>query len=148
MSNATWTVEGIKELLGKSNKAVERAVLCIYERQTADEKAVGETNHQNGVGFNASDAELLTSFAAQINKKVANGGALGNCLSPKQLELARKKMPRYARQLAEEANGKAQPAKPEATPAGGDLEEQIYRAEAAQGHISEVRNRIAAFINS
>jgi hypothetical protein len=43
------------------------------------------------MGFNGVDAEILTSFAVQIKRF--------NRLSPKQIEIARKKMGKYARQL-------------------------------------------------
>lgn len=97
----------IKALLEKSSKAIERGILAIYERQTADEKATESTNHENGVGFSGADAEILSSFASQIMRKESRGVALGQCLSEKQIVIARKKMLKYARQLAEIANEKS-----------------------------------------
>lgn len=107
------TPETIKELLSNSNAAVERALVVLYERQTADEQASQSTSHQNGMGFGAFDAEILSSFACQVNAKLGQhsdylGRArkLGECLSAKQMELARKKVVRYAKQLALVANEK------------------------------------------
>lgn len=101
------TTESIKTLLSTSLPAIERAILVIYERQTLDEKATESTSHNNGVGFSAVDAEILSSFAAQIQRKQGRGVALGACLSEKQMVIAKKRMLVYARQLAEVANEKA-----------------------------------------
>jgi hypothetical protein len=68
-----------------------RALIVIYENQTADEKDIGVTKHNNGVGFNGTDAELLTSFAQQVNA--------GRNLSQRQTDYLFKKMPKYAGQL-------------------------------------------------
>lgn len=100
------TSESIKALLETSSKAVEKGILVIYDRQTQDEKSTESTNHQNGVGFSGVDAEILSSFAAQILRKQGRGQALGTCLSEKQMAIAKKKIARYSRQLAEVANEK------------------------------------------
>ena len=99
MATATkvWTKEEIRDLLERSNKMVHRSIVKIFERQTEDEKSTEATNHNNGVGFNSVDAQLLSSFAKQILE--------GRSLSPKQLEWARKKLPKYSNQLAKIANG-------------------------------------------
>jgi len=95
---ATWTKEGIQQLLDSNPKAVQRAIVAIYKRQTADEQASKTTRVHNSVGFSAIDAQLLTSFAEQIGR--------GRTLSEKQLTLGRAKIKRYWRQLMEIANGK------------------------------------------
>lgn len=100
------TSESIKALLETSSKAVEKGILVIYDRQTQDEKTTESTNHQNGVGFSGADAEILSSFAAQILRKQSRGIELGKCLSEKQMAIAKKKIARYSRQLAEVANEK------------------------------------------
>jgi hypothetical protein len=92
-----WTKEEIKDLLERSNKMVHRSIVKIFERQTEDEKSTEATNHNNGVGFNGIDAQLLSSFAKQI--------LAGRTLSDKQLYYARKKIMKYAGQLARIANG-------------------------------------------
>lgn len=102
----THTTETIKTLLTTSNAAVEKALIVLYERQTSDEQATGTTRNVNGRGFSAFDAEILSSFACQVEKKIGQGRKLGQCLSEKQMELARKKVTRYAKQLAEVANAK------------------------------------------
>lgn len=100
------TAQDIKALLERSDRAVERAVVLIYHRQTADERAGEVTVHSNGVGFNAFDAEILSSFAKQIELNRWNMPE-GRILSAKQMVIARRKMMRYTRQLIEEAEAKA-----------------------------------------
>jgi hypothetical protein len=86
-----WNREKVLDLLDRSDKAVWRAVHRIYQNQTTAERAMEATVEQNGVGFNGADAELLTSFAKQYERK--------GWLSPKQTALARKKVKKYTRQL-------------------------------------------------
>ena len=68
-----------------------KALVKIYEFQTADEKAAGVTNKFNGVGFSGIDAGILSSFAVQVNS--------GRNLSAKQMSIVFKKMPRYWKQI-------------------------------------------------
>lgn len=107
MSTNIHTADSIKTLLSTSDAAVEKALLVIYDRQTQDEQDTQGTRHSNGVGFSAVDAEILSSFACWVQRKQSQGVKLGKCLSQKQMALARKKIARYARQLAEVANAKA-----------------------------------------
>lgn len=88
-----WTKEGIQALIQTNDRAVERAVVSIYRYQTYTEKLSKATTDHNGMGFNAFDAEILTSFAEQLLS--------GWSLTPKQMGIARKKMVRYWRQLLE-----------------------------------------------
>lgn len=104
VNGKVWTKEDIKNLLFKNDKAVFRGVVRIYERQTADEKAVGETAYNNGVGFSGADANILSSFARQIQEYDPLTSKFKTPLSPKQLEIARKKIVKYAGQLADIAN--------------------------------------------
>jgi hypothetical protein len=94
------TKDEILKLLTESDRAVERAVLAIYARQTADERAIEATTMHNGMGFGAFDAEFLTSLAKRLES--------GRHLTPEQMKHARKKMLRYTRQLIEVATLKAQ----------------------------------------
>jgi SNF2 family DNA or RNA helicase len=63
----------------------------LYARQTESEKSTDCTIEQNGSGFNAVDAPILSSFTTQILK--------GATLSEKQLNIAKKLLPKYAKQL-------------------------------------------------
>lgn len=83
----------IKQLLAEKDKAVVRAVVAIYRRQTNDEKLCQLTKETNYQGFCANDASIMSMYAEQILKF---GG-----LTQQQLRIARDRMMRYSRQLAE-----------------------------------------------
>ena len=95
----TYTPEYIKEMLNTNDKWLCRGIIAIYNKQTADEKEAETTKHSNGVGFSGCDAEILSSFAKQL--------LAGRSLSNKQREISRKKIVKYAKQLATIANGGA-----------------------------------------
>lgn len=88
-----WTKDAIQTMLDTNDKAVYRALVAIYSRQTEHEKCLGQTKEHNGIGFSAFDAEFLSSLAEQVKSR--------GSLSPRQLELARKKVKSYWRQLLE-----------------------------------------------
>lgn len=92
-----WTKDQIVENMKISQKVMQRAIIAIYSKQTADEQRTEETRHNNGIGFNGSDAIILSSFAKQIQR--------GATLSAKQMAIALKKMPKYAGQLERIAKG-------------------------------------------
>ena len=92
----TWTIEEIRELLKESDKAVARAILAIYNRQTEDEKIVKETSASNGVGYNGVDANFMSSLAQFYQSK--------GFLSVGQLKYGRKKIMKYAGQLTDSVN--------------------------------------------
>lgn len=48
-------------------KWVEKAILVLYDRQTSDEQAGGETRHDNAQGFTSADAKRM-SFVAEFLK--------------------------------------------------------------------------------
>ena len=100
--------EMIKANLAASDKWVCNAILAIYARQTADEQASESTDHHNGVGFSAADAEILSSFAKQIQRHRQGGGRYLAPLSPRQLELGRRRIAKYAGQLLQAAHARAQ----------------------------------------
>ena len=94
-----WTADEIKDIISRNDRQLCLAIVQIYNCQTEDEKLYKETSHDNGIGFNAFDSEILSSFAEQYLER--------GSLSKRQLEIARKKMPKYGRQLAELANKQA-----------------------------------------
>jgi hypothetical protein len=98
-----WTLPMLRELLNTNDKAVKRALVVIWEKQTEDEKHAHETHENNGVGFNGVDAAILTSFVEQMRKKGEESGVnwkQGEAwLSPKQIHLARKKVMKYSGQI-------------------------------------------------
>lgn len=76
-TNAAWAIRGL---------------VRIYSFQTADEQDSENTCHDNGIGFSGCDANILSSFAKQVNA--------GRNLSPKQMAIVYKKMPKYSKQIA------------------------------------------------
>lgn len=91
-----WTTDEIVTLIQSNDKAVAKAVIAIYNRQTADEKMIENTTHSNGVGFNASDVRYLSYIAKYCERNQA--------LTGKHLDKARQKILKYRRQLVEIAN--------------------------------------------
>lgn len=97
MTDKKWTKEEVKEKLATDDKWLVRGLLAIHARQTEEEKATETTKEQNGIGFNGVDANILTDLVNQYKR--TNG-----FLSPRQIALIRKKMVKYAGQLARIAN--------------------------------------------
>ena len=93
------TIETIRELLRTNDRAVMRAIWVLYERQTSTEILSRQTLDANGVGFNACDAEFLTSLAEQAEER--------GTLTAKQISAGRKAVMKYAGQLVRIANGEA-----------------------------------------
>ena len=97
-----WDVDAIRAKLAASDVMVERSLVRLFAWQTSDEQEQGVTSHTNGRGFNSVDAKFLSSLARQVSR--SNGYSEGRKLSPKQLVWARKKLSKYAGQLASIAN--------------------------------------------
>lgn len=91
-----WTKDEIKDHMKNEDAWLYRGILAIYNRQTDNEQFSGETHDLNGMGFNGADAPIMSSFAEFLKKT--------GFLTPKQQIIARKKMMKYAGQLAEIAN--------------------------------------------
>ncbi len=92
-----WTKEEIKNLLLTKDIMVVKSLVKLYQLQTLDEQRAGETTHQNGVGFNGTDSQFLSScarFAMQTGY-----------LSPKQIAIVRRKIIKYSGQITKIANG-------------------------------------------
>ena len=123
-----YTVDEIKNKLSTNDKWLVRGLLAIYAKQTADERAAEVTQHQNGVGFNGTDANILSSFAKQVLQWQATENPRYQVpLSPKQFALLRRKMNKYAAQLVRiaEANNPVEDLTP---PARNEYSDQV-RAE-------------------
>ena len=99
------TSTDIVKLLETNDKAVARALVVLYERQTADEKVSENTRHHNNRGFRPCHARMGTSMAKFY---LARG-----YLSPKQIAYWRKRgkegmrISIYWRQLLDAAHKKA-----------------------------------------
>ena len=99
MSENNWTPDAIRALLDRSDKAVERAVVAIYNLQTHDEQAREDTIHRNGVGFAACHAHRGSYYARWI--------LAGRHLTGQHLDKARRMVRHYVGQLNEIATAHA-----------------------------------------
>lgn len=108
MTKTACTVEEVRARVGSDPKWAQRAVVAIYRHQTMDEQAAGLTAHDNGIGFNNADARILTDFAKQILGLPGSSGRprLATPLTGRQLAVAYRLMPKYARQLHRIASAK------------------------------------------
>ena len=97
MEPKTWTRTEIEEMINAHDGAVERAMVAIWERQTADEKETQGTRHHNGRGFAAWSARSGTYYAGWVRS--------GRRLTGKHLAKARKIALYHAGQLTDFANG-------------------------------------------
>jgi hypothetical protein len=102
----THTVESIKNLLRTNDKAVARALVALYKRQTEDEQNTESTRHSNGEGFTAAHASIGSSMAKFYLEN--------NFLTKKQIDYWRKptekrgmRIELYANQLLRIANQKS-----------------------------------------
>lgn len=101
------TPEQIRELLDRSDYAVEEAVLRLFERQTRDEQAARDTRHRNSRGFSAAHARLGSKYAGWIRGMRAKGSRPGTCLQRADHKVkARDLVRHYVRQLHEKATAK------------------------------------------
>ena len=100
--NATLTMTkkallaALKERLAQDDRWALQALTVVYRNQTADEQHAQQTIEHNGIGFSGPDAEILSSFAQQYQRR--------GCLSRKQMNLLRRKIPSYAGQVARVAD--------------------------------------------
>ena len=62
----TYTRSDINTILVTNDKAVERAMIRLFELQNSDEQFQGTANEQNGRGFGSSDALVGTRLARWI----------------------------------------------------------------------------------
>ena len=97
MEPKTWTRTEIEEMINGNDRAVERAMVAIWERQTADEQETQGTRHHNGRGFASATARSGTYFAEWVRS--------GRRLTGKHLVKARKIALHHAGQLTDFANG-------------------------------------------
>jgi|307.fasta_scaffold63554_2 hypothetical protein len=75
---------------------IERAIVALYTRQTAQEQAQGGTLHDNAIGFNGPDGGKLSYYARWLSS--------GRHLDGKFKDDAHQRIRKYARQIADLAN--------------------------------------------
>lgn len=121
----------IVKLLETNDKAVARALVVLYERQTEDEKAGENTRHHNNRGFRPCHARMGTSMAKFY---LRNG-----YLSPKQVAYWRKqgkegmRISIYWRQLLDAAHRKA-------AAKAGQVEREMQRMEQENDRLQAIRD--------
>lgn len=81
----------LKKMLSSSEKWATNALVKILANQTADEVQSEHTINYNGIGFTGTDGHILTSLALQFKRR--------GSLSPKQMAIVLKKMPKYWKQI-------------------------------------------------
>jgi len=94
--------EDIKSLIEGSSHFGIDCMLIIYDNQTQDEKEVQDTKELNDIGFSGADGFILSSFSEQVIKWrniPESDRKYDSPLSVKQIEMMKKKMPKYAKQL-------------------------------------------------
>jgi len=79
--------------LQRSDAFVMRAARVLYLRQTLDERAIAMSVHVNVLGFNRADAVTMTAICE------------ASVITGMDIEIARGRVAKYARQLADHANG-------------------------------------------
>lgn len=94
----TAQVELVRKQLVANDEWLKRGILAIYSKQTEHEQSQEATLEHNNVGFSGTDGTFMSSIAKQLQQ--------GRSLSPKQLSICRKIMPKYARQLTEIARAR------------------------------------------
>ena len=93
-----WTREQIDEILNTNDRAVERAMVRLYELQTQDEQQSSTTRVHNGQGFGSWYAQKGSYYARWVQS--------GRSLSGRHLDNARKIALKHSRQLVEIANAR------------------------------------------
>lgn len=84
-------VQGLKYQISHNTEKARRALLLIYSRQTASEQNLGQTIECNCRGFTTLDAEILTGIALFYKNH--------NFLTPRQNQIIKRLMPKYAGQI-------------------------------------------------
>ena len=133
-----WTRTKIQDLILTNDIFVERSLCVLLARQTTDEQRYEQTGHNNGMGFTPVDAKFLTSCAKQV--VASRNYPVGKRLSHKQMHWVRKKIFKYAKQLADYSNNKNMIMAEEAvgvTPTGKDFEKGGTFSKVDHGHKKE-----------
>lgn len=111
----------LQQLLRSNDRALYRACVAIYRRQTAAEQLQGKAIEDDGKGFTKYDAPVLSRIAVDLLH--------GRPLSQRDYDTLRRAMPKYWRQLmvisqskmqaqaqAEQPHRQEQPPQPQACP--------------------------------
>lgn len=86
-----FTKEYIQEKIKTENAWTIRTLQIVFANQTPDEQETQEANHQNGKGFGKIDSQILSDFHLQMTTR--------KFLSPKQMDICKKRLPKYWNQV-------------------------------------------------
>ena len=99
-----FTKEQIAGKLVTDQKWLERGIIAIHARQTADEQDAGVTKYDNSMGWSGADS----GFGSYLAKYIKNSRKpVGTILSGKYIGMAQRLMKKYAGQLVLVANANA-----------------------------------------
>lgn len=84
-------VAEVRSHIENDDKFAVKTLVEIYRYQTEDEAVMEVTRHSNRVGFNHSDAKMLTRVAKDIVDKTSK-------LDADTMNIIHRRMPKYARQ--------------------------------------------------
>lgn len=91
-----WTPEEIRFQIENNDPWLYRGLMAIYNRQTEDEKNSELTQHDNNVGFNGPDSNIMTRYAKRYQRYgMLYGSEKNDC---------RKRLLKYCKQLCKIAN--------------------------------------------
>lgn len=82
---------GLRQQIHHDGEKAKRALLLVYENQTREEQASSNTIEFNGIGFSSLDAEILSGIATFYKKS--------GFVTPRQLTIVKRLMPKYAVQI-------------------------------------------------
>ena len=91
LSEIIWDRKKVQDLINNNDQAALKALIKIYQQQTPLEQNNQSTSVSNDVGFTAFDAEILSIMARVYLDK--------GRLTPKQLDLVKRRMQKYWRQI-------------------------------------------------
>lgn len=95
-----YSKEEIKSNIVNDIRWTIRTLEVLFQRQTNNEQRIGQTTEHNNRGFNGTDGVILSSFYKQVQKRKQNGNPV--LLTEKQIEICKKKLPKYWKQVLEE----------------------------------------------
>ena len=84
-------IQGLRHQISHSTEKARRALLLVYSKQTVSEQNLGKTLEYNCEGFTTLDAKILTGIAIFYKDH--------NFLTPKQDQIVKRLMPKYAGQI-------------------------------------------------
>ena len=84
-------IQGLRYQISHSTEKARRALLLVYSKQTVSEQNSGRTLEYNCEGFTTLDAKILTDIATFYKSH--------NFLTPKQDQIVKRLIPKYAGQI-------------------------------------------------